>query len=324
MLLLHQTGVETTGNTHWGSWHEPAKIFYFYFLHNHTFMHFQLPQRHWDYLDQRIDKCLKLNQTMSETKPWSKNRLHLIFENIFNQMRKPQNNSDQSAFHLSAAPIDVQLILLMASLEENETTAYVTETIRHTHTQPRLCQKNYFHEALQITSIHSYIFYPLQVQVECHSIFFHHSMFLQLLLGDPRVPPGQFCGLSTESQVCTSFPFSFLFFWNLEGASSLHAWTTDCSTQSEPAAQLQGPAGSLRSSPCTEKWCKLLFLTASIPDLISYHRRRSAQMLTGKSKCLDCHCALSLYPTVRHNNHHCILWTKPAPMSKSLFISQSP
>lgn len=47
-------------------------------------------------------------------------------------MRKPQNNSDQSAFHLSAAHIDVQLILLMAALEENETTAYVTETIRHT------------------------------------------------------------------------------------------------------------------------------------------------------------------------------------------------
>lgn len=57
-------------------------------------------------------------------------------------MRKPQNNSDQSAFHLSAAHIDVQLILLMAVLEENKT-AYVTDTIRHTYThiQPRHCQK---------------------------------------------------------------------------------------------------------------------------------------------------------------------------------------
>lgn len=27
------------------------------------------------------------------------------------------------------------------------------------------------------------------------------------------------------------------------------------------------------------------------------------QMLTGKSRCLNCHRALSLYPTVRHNNH---------------------
>lgn len=32
-------------------------------------------------------------------------------------MRKPQNNSDQSAFHLPAAHKDVQLILIMAALE---------------------------------------------------------------------------------------------------------------------------------------------------------------------------------------------------------------
>ena len=56
-------------------------------------------------------------------------------------MREPQNNSDQSAFHLSTAHIDVQLSLLMAALEENKTRAYVSETSKHTytHTQPRHC-----------------------------------------------------------------------------------------------------------------------------------------------------------------------------------------
>lgn len=39
-------------------------IFIFY-----IFMHFELPQRQLDYLDQRIEKCLKLNQTKTETKP---------------------------------------------------------------------------------------------------------------------------------------------------------------------------------------------------------------------------------------------------------------
>lgn len=43
---------------------------------------------------------------MSETKPWSKNSLHLIFENNFSQIRKPQNNSHQSAFHLCTPHID--------------------------------------------------------------------------------------------------------------------------------------------------------------------------------------------------------------------------
>lgn len=71
---------------------------------------------------------------MSETKPWSKNSLHLIFENIFNQMRKPQNNEDQRGFHLFAAHKDVQPSLLMAVLEENKTTSCVTETITHTYT----------------------------------------------------------------------------------------------------------------------------------------------------------------------------------------------
>lgn len=113
-------------------------IFLFFIFY--TILHFQLPQTNRDYLDQRKDKCLKLNQTTSETKPWSKNSLHLIFENIFNQMRKPQNNSDQSAFHLSAAHIDVQLILLMAVLEEN-ITAYVTETIKHTYTHTHTVKK---------------------------------------------------------------------------------------------------------------------------------------------------------------------------------------
>lgn len=70
---------------------------------------------------------------MTETKLWSKTSLHLIFENIFNQMRKPQNNSVQSAFHLPVAHEDEQPILLMASLEENKTTECLTETIRHTH-----------------------------------------------------------------------------------------------------------------------------------------------------------------------------------------------
>lgn len=53
---------------------------------------------------------------MTETKPWSKDSLHLIYENNFNQRRKPENNSDQSVFHLCAAHMDVQLILLMAVL----------------------------------------------------------------------------------------------------------------------------------------------------------------------------------------------------------------
>jgi len=46
-------------------------------------------------------KSRQMFKTMSETKPWSKNWLWLKVENNFNQIRKPQNNSDQSAFHLS-------------------------------------------------------------------------------------------------------------------------------------------------------------------------------------------------------------------------------
>lgn len=80
---------------------------------------------------------------------------------MFNQMRKSQNNPDQSGFHLSA---DVQPILLMAVLEENKTTAFVTETIPHIHAQPRVLSKRMcFHEDLQIIFIHSSIFSPLQV-----------------------------------------------------------------------------------------------------------------------------------------------------------------
>lgn len=147
-LILHVLSYLTCKHTGLSSdlyfWHTlwllswTCYIFLFFIFY--TILHFQLPQTNRDYLDQRKDKCLKLNQTTSETKPWSKNSLHLIFENIFNQMRKPQNNSDQSAFHLSAAHIDVQLILLMAVLEEN-ITAYVTETIKHTYTHTRIVKK---------------------------------------------------------------------------------------------------------------------------------------------------------------------------------------
>lgn len=90
---------------------------------------------------------------MSETEPWSKNGAHLIFENNFNQIRKAQNNSDQSAFHLSTPHIDVLLILLMAALDENKTSPSVTETITYTESTDK--KKKCFHEDLQITLIHS-------------------------------------------------------------------------------------------------------------------------------------------------------------------------
>lgn len=199
-------------------------------------------QRHRDYLDQRIDKCLKLNQTVSETKPWSKNRLYLIFENIFYQMRKPQNNSDQSAFHLSGTHIDVQLILLMAVLEENKTTAYVTETIRHTHTycthSPDIVKNITWGPPNNIKLLND----------------FHQQVSLQLFWGCfPK--PILTCGPSTETSAPRS-PFRHLQPENSIQSKSiqketwrehpLRAWITQlCSIQRESAFQLQGPAGSL-------------------------------------------------------------------------------
>lgn len=87
---------------------------------------------------------------MSETKPWSKYSLHLSFENIFNPMRKPQNNSDQSAFHLSAAHIDVQLILLMAALEENKKSIRHVDNQSHVHAHSTgiVKKQKSFHEDL--------------------------------------------------------------------------------------------------------------------------------------------------------------------------------
>lgn len=54
-------------------------------------------------------------------------------------MRKPQNNSDQSAFHLFAVLIvDSQLsILQMASLEENKTAL----SLEHIDTHPCIVKK---------------------------------------------------------------------------------------------------------------------------------------------------------------------------------------
>lgn len=110
---------------------------------------------------------------------------------MFNQMRKSQNNPDQSGFHLSAAHMDVQPILLMAVLEGNKTTAFVTETIPHIHAQPRVLSKRMcFHEDLQIIFIHSSIFSPLQVQAQNIITSFHQQVPSDASW-DPQVPRGQ-------------------------------------------------------------------------------------------------------------------------------------
>lgn len=110
---------------------------------------------------------------------------------MFNQMRKSQNNPDQSGFHLSAAHVDVQPILLMAVLEENKTTAFVTETIPHIHAQPQVLSKRMcFYEDLQIIFIHSSIFSPLQVQAQNVITSFHQHV-PSAASRDPQVPPGQ-------------------------------------------------------------------------------------------------------------------------------------
>lgn len=86
-------------------------------------MDFLFPQRHRYYLDQRIDKCLNSIRQCQKLNLDQRNSPHLIFLNNFSQIMKPQNNLDQRAFHLSTphTRVDVQLVLLMAVLEENKT-----------------------------------------------------------------------------------------------------------------------------------------------------------------------------------------------------------
>lgn len=74
-------------------------------------------------VENSIRQCQKLNPDQ---------RIAHIFGNTFTPTRKSQNNPDQSAFHLPAAHIDVQPMVLMAVLEENKTTAVVAETVPHT------------------------------------------------------------------------------------------------------------------------------------------------------------------------------------------------
>lgn len=122
-------------------------------------------------------------------------------------MRKPQNNSDQSAFHLSAAHIDVQTILLMAVLEENRKW-YMS--LRQSDTQHKHCQKICFHEDIQITSFHSSIYAPLQV-----TMLFSPAGSSSCFWGNPSGAsrPILTCGLFTESQVCTQVSSQSLIPW---------------------------------------------------------------------------------------------------------------
>ncbi len=198
---------------------------------------------------------------MSETKPWSKNSPHLIFENIFNQMRKPQNTTDQSAFHLSAAYTDVQPSLLMATLEENKTTVCVRDGQTHVHTQPWHCQKMRFCEDLHTASIHSSILSPLQVQEGFYYIISPAgscSCFCRI----PRCPKASLflhwvtgLHLGLFSIICS------LVSSERKLTGSILWITSDCSIQSESAAQLQGLAGSnsqlvmtTEASHCCRPW----------------------------------------------------------------------
>lgn len=106
-------------------------------------------------------------------------------------MREPQNNSDQSAFHLSCAHMDVQLILLMAALEENKTSAHDGETTKHAFT--------YTVNVIGIVIlIHHSIIPPLQV----HHNTISASRFLPGASWGPSGAPFLICGPSTETQVC--------------------------------------------------------------------------------------------------------------------------
>lgn len=74
---------------------------------------------------------------------------------------KPQNNLDQRAFHLSTphTRVDVQLILLMAVLEENKTSTCYWDNQECTLLKPLSSQKTAFmSSALLGSSINSLIY----------------------------------------------------------------------------------------------------------------------------------------------------------------------
>lgn len=152
-----------------------------------------------------------------------------------------------------------------------------------------------FHEHLQITSIHSSIMSPLQVQAEYHHII-SSAGSLQLLFWDPQVPPSQSehvaspCGHSTAPKSL----FSHLFqkevtrAWVTQQTWVInHAWITwNCSIQSESAAQSRVQQGHNTPHPVMKS-------DTSYDDVISDHRQRYQDVLL----------PLSLYPTVTQNNH---------------------
>lgn len=99
---------------------------------------------------------------------------------------KPQNNLDQRAFHLSTphTRVDVQLVLLMAVLEENKTSTCYWDNQECTLLKPLSSQKTAFmSSALLGSSINSLIY--------LHSRK-NQQVFSELLVGDPWVPAGQF------------------------------------------------------------------------------------------------------------------------------------
>lgn len=81
---------------------------------------------------------------MSETKPCS-NSLHLNFCKYLQSNEKNLKIIQiKRAFHLPAAQIDVQPILLMAALEGDKiTAACVTDTIRHACIDSEAMSKNW-------------------------------------------------------------------------------------------------------------------------------------------------------------------------------------
>lgn len=170
-------------------------------------------------------------------------------------MRKSQNNPDQSGFHLSAAHVDVQPVLLMAVLEENKTTAFVTEAIPHIRAQPQVLSKKnvlLWGPSNNIYSFFHFLSTP-GAGTECHYIISPARSF-SCLSGSPGAPRPMWTSPLTHRSAPRA-PFSHQPpKGNLEGASFPHAWiTTDCLIQS--VVQLQGQA-RLNSSPCHERRCK--------------------------------------------------------------------